>query len=88
MKYFYAEYCPYGVHISYESLNGNAYTFYAFPSKKEREKWLDEHEWDRSSCELVAQETTRKTVESRLGKHFSVDRDERGNLVCSKYGEW
>lgn len=34
MKYFYAEYCPYGVHISYESLNGNAYTFYAFPSKK------------------------------------------------------
>ena len=88
MKYFYAEYCPYGVHISYESLNGNAYTFYAFPSKKERAKWLDEHEWDRSSCELVAQETTRKTVESRLGKHFSVARDERGNLVCSKYGEW
>jgi len=84
MKYYYAEYCPYGIHISYDSLNGNAFEFYAFQSKKERERWLDENEWDRWSATLVAQATTRKTVERMLGKNFDVDKNYRGELVCSR----
>lgn len=84
MKYYYAEYCPYGIHISYDSLNGNAFEFYAFQSKKERERWLDENEWDRWAATLVAQATTRKTVERLLGKNFDVDKNYRGELVCSR----
>lgn len=44
MKHYYVEYCPYGINISYDSLGGNAFTYYAFNSKKEREEWLDENE--------------------------------------------
>ena len=40
---YYAEYCRYGIHVSYDSLGGNAYDFYAFPTKKERDKWVDEN---------------------------------------------
>ena len=29
MKRYYAEYCRWGVNVSYESMNGNAYEFYA-----------------------------------------------------------
>lgn len=27
---YYAEYCPYGVNISYDSFNRNAYDFYCY----------------------------------------------------------
>lgn len=30
---YYAEYCRYGINVSYASMNGNAYDFYAFPTK-------------------------------------------------------
>lgn len=81
MRYFYAEYCPYGCNISYDSLNGKAFTFYAFRSKRERSAWLDKHEYDYGR-NLVAQETTRKTVEQLLGKHFIIDKNEGGVLEC------
>lgn len=42
MRKFYAEKCEYGLNVSYSSLNGNAYTFYAFDSKKERDEFAVE----------------------------------------------
>lgn len=33
-KKYYAEYCQYGVNISYNSFNRTAYDFYCFDSKK------------------------------------------------------
>lgn len=30
---YYAQYCNYGINVSYASMNGNAYDFYAFPTK-------------------------------------------------------
>jgi hypothetical protein len=34
---YYAEYCRYGIRTSYASMNGNAYDFYAFPTKVGRD---------------------------------------------------
>lgn len=31
---YYAEYCRYGINVSYASMGGNAYDFYAFPTKR------------------------------------------------------
>lgn len=43
---YYAEYCEHGVNISYESFGGrgNAFTFYAFNSKKKRDEWVCDNE--------------------------------------------
>lgn len=43
---YYAEYCKYGINVSYASMNGNAYDFYAFPTKAERDTWVEENEFD------------------------------------------
>lgn len=67
---FYAEYCKYGVNVSYESLGGNAYDFYAFPTKSSRDKWVDENEFDGTN--YVAAPVTRKVVERVMGKNFKV----------------
>ena len=37
---YYAEYCLYGVNISYDSFNRTAYSFFVFDSKKERDAWV------------------------------------------------
>lgn len=31
---YYAQYCKYGINVSYASMNGNAYDFYAFPTRQ------------------------------------------------------
>lgn len=67
---YYAEYCRYGIHVSYESMGGNAYDFYAFPTKKERDKWVDENEFNGTN--YVAAPVTRRVVEKVMGKHFQV----------------
>ena len=67
---YYAEYCRYGIHVSYDSLNGDAYDFYAFPTKKERDKWVDENEFNGTN--YVAAPVTRKVVERVMGKYFQV----------------
>lgn len=43
---YYVEYCRWGVNVFYESMNGNAFGFYAFDSKKKRDAWVEDHEWD------------------------------------------
>lgn len=67
---FYAEYCPYGINVSYASLDGNAYEFYAFPTKYSRDKWVEENEFDGTN--YVAAPVTRKVVERIKGKNFKV----------------
>lgn len=67
---YYAEYCRYGINVSYASMNGNAYDFYAFPTKRERDTWVDEHEFDGTN--YVAATITRKTVEKIKGKNFKI----------------
>lgn len=67
---YYAEYCPWGINISYASLNGSAYTFYAFSTKEERDKWVDEHEYDGTN--YVAAPVKRRTLERIKGKNFKI----------------
>lgn len=66
---YYAEYCKYGINISYESLNGNAFEFYAFDSKKERDEFVENHEWDYYPNRCAAA-ISRKAMESVIGKGF------------------
>lgn len=80
MKHWYVEYCPYGINISYDSLGGNAFTYYAFKSKKEREEWLDKNEWD--DCNLVARAVSRKTVEAQKGKGFRLENNYYLTQLC------
>ena len=44
-RMYYAEYCRWGVNMSYVSMNGSAFTFYAFDSKAKRDEWVEAHEW-------------------------------------------
>ena len=43
-RFYYIQYSPYGVRISLDSLNGNAFSYYAFASYTARQKWLDEND--------------------------------------------
>lgn len=73
---YYAEYCPYGVGISYGSFNRNAYYFYCFDSTKERDAWVDNHAYDLAG-KLVAAPTKLKNVRYCMGRNFIVC----GNVV-------
>lgn len=64
---YYVEYCPYGVNIAHQSFGGNAFHYYAFNSKRERESWLNRHDSDQSSG-VVAAPITRRDMEGRIGK--------------------
>ena len=74
-RFYYIQYCPYGVRISPDSLNGNAFSYYAFTSYQEKEKWLDEHEFDRDSCNYVYARIARKELQERIGKRFVIVAD-------------
>ena len=72
-RFYYVEYCPYGVNISPASLNGNAFSYYAFTSYQAREQWLAYREWD--NCNLVYASITRKELQERIGKQFVIIED-------------
>ena len=46
---YYAEYCPWGTNISYESMGGDAYRFFAFENKTDRDDFVDEHYWNENT---------------------------------------
>lgn len=69
-RFYYVQYSPYGVRISPDSLNGNAFSYYAFPSYTERQKWLDENDMD--GVNWVAATITRKELVERIGKRFVI----------------
>lgn len=71
-RFYYVQNCDYGINISPLSMNGNAFSYYAFTSYQEREKWLEEHEFDQCSCNYVYASITRKELQERIGKRFVV----------------
>lgn len=66
-RHYYVEYCPWGIDVSYHSFGGNAYRYFAFDSKRERESWLKRHEYNRAACKVVAAPITRRNMEGRIG---------------------
>lgn len=72
-RFYYIQYSPYGVRISPDSLNGNAFSYYAFTSHQERQKWLDENDMD--GVNWVAATITRAELVKRIGKRFLVAAD-------------
>lgn len=72
-KFYYIQYSPYGVRISPDSLNGNAFSYYAFTSYQERQKWLDENDMD--GVNWVAAPITRAELVERIGKRFVITTD-------------
>ena len=86
-RMYYAEYCRWGVNVSYESMNGNAFSFYAFDSKKKRDEWVEAHEWD-GYPNRTAGESTRKAVEHCCGKDFSkVETRNKGVYIGWRKGD-
>jgi|GEM_PF-1538453 len=83
-KHYYAEYCPFGLKHSYGIMDGNAYSFYQFDSKAERDAWVDEHYLDDQN-NFVAGEITRKKLEWVLGKDFEVVDNGPDPKVCVKH---
>ena len=83
MKTYYAEYCPWGVNVSYDSMGGkgNAFTFYAFNFKAKRDEWVYDNEYGEGWDKVAA--TTRKAVEHCCGKDFAmVETKNEGVYVC------
>lgn len=74
-KFYYVQYCQWGVNISPSSLNGNAFSYYAFTSYQAREKWLEKYEFDSRSCSYVYASITRKELQERIGKRFVIAKD-------------
>ena len=72
-RFYYIQYCPYGVRISPDSLNGNAFSYYAFASYTARKKWLDENDMD--GVNWVAATITRTELVERIGKRFVITTD-------------
>ena len=68
---FYAEYCQYGVNIAYASLNGNAYTFYAFDTKKERDEFVKANEYN--GCNCICQPIASKQMYYLAGRRFELE---------------
>lgn len=72
-RFYYVQCSPYGIRISPDSLNGNAFSYYAFTSYQEREKWLDENDMD--GVNQVAATITRAELVERIGKRFVIAAD-------------
>ena len=63
---FYAEFCPCG-NVAYSSFCGSAYTFYAFKTKAERDKYV-------SINELTASAITAKQMRCLAGRNFRLEK--------------
>lgn len=88
-RMYYAEYCRWGVNVSYDSMGGrgNAFTFYVFGSKAKRDEWVDDNEWN-GYPNRTAATTTRRTVEYCCGKDFSkVETKDDGVYICCRKGD-
>lgn len=71
MRLYYARYSRWGIRSQWGNSGKWTGDYYAFKSKKERDEWVENHEWDYypncSACEV-----TRAEVVSQLGKKFVV----------------
>ena len=77
---YYCEYCRYGVNIAYASLNGNAYTFYAFDTKKERDEFVNANEYN--GCNCICQPITSKQMYHLAGRRFDLELSYDFENVC------
>lgn len=81
MKFYYAHYSRYGVRTTWASDGTITGDVYAFRTRKERESFVETHEWDNYpnwTCRTI----NRKEVEENLGRHFVIisDASEGGEL--------
>lgn len=70
MRHYYAWYNRFG-RLTITSLNGrghNGYVYLAFPSKKARDVWVEEYEFE--DVHYVAGKITRKEIERDIGKFY------------------
>ena len=65
-KFYYIQYSPYGI-------RSGEWSYYAFTSYQEREKWLDAHDMD--GVNWVAATITRAELVERIGKRFVIVAD-------------
>lgn len=64
---FYAEFCPCRK-VAYSSFGGSAYTFYAFKTKAERDKYVNEYEYDTASA------ISAKQMRCLAGRNFKLEK--------------
>ena len=87
---WYAHYSRYGCNSVWSDCGKYTGAYYAFDSKKERDIWVEDHEFD--DVNWVARKATRAEVVSQLGKYFFIsdyecDNFDGGNL-CEVYREY
>lgn len=70
-RFYYAHYSRYGVYTVWANTGTLTGVYYAFTSKKERDEWVERHEYD-SYPNLTATAVTRKEVEQNVGRCFAV----------------
>lgn len=84
---WYAHYCEYGCG-AVDDCGKYLGDYYAFPSKRSRDAWVEKHEWDCNS-NWITRKATHAEVVSQLGIRFVVsDREEDdfdGAQLCKKY---
>ena len=66
---FYAGYCAYGTNISYSSLNGGAWRFFAFSTKKQRTEFLNKYTYDKNN-NIVATCMTARGIRLIVGSNY------------------
>lgn len=74
MKYYYAHYSRYGVKTTWANDGTITGKVYAFTSRKERDEFVDNHEWDNypnRTCRSIS----RREIEENFGRHFVIVSD-------------
>lgn len=74
MKYYYAHYSRYGVKTTCASDGTIPGDVYAFTSRKERDEFVDNHEWD-NYPNFTCRPIGRKEVEENFGRNFVIVKD-------------
>lgn len=69
---FYAGYCAYGTNTAVTSLNGGAWRFFAFPTKKQRTKFLNKYTYDKNN-NVVAIQIPAKEIRTIIGSNYVLE---------------
>lgn len=74
MKYYYAHYSRYGVKTTWANDGTITGDVYAFTSRKERDEFVKNHEWD-NYPNWTCRSINRREIEKNFGRHFVVVSD-------------
>ena len=69
---FYAGYCAYGTNIAVSSLNGGAWRFFAFPTKKQRTEFLNKYTYDKNN-NVVATWIPSREIRRIVGSKYVLE---------------